>query len=317
MDNSSLNILVYGFYQNQNLGDDFFQDAFYKIFPQLNFKFVNKLTKEDLLKYDNIFFGGGSFVYSCINMEDNVFDILKTKNIFYIGIGIEKTIHNQHIELMKIAKLIATRSEEEFDNLIKLNENVLIIPDIVYSLKEDIEISNNNKILFIPNVSVVPNNKSEHWQHTSWNYFKSEISQALDELNYKIDFMAMSDAHKLNDNLAAAEIINLTICKPNILNKPKNFKETVELLSKYKMIITQRFHGIVLSEILNKNYISIYHHDKLKNSKPHNGESISYYGFNKNLFLSKINSLKESNYKPINSNIFKELNKQILNLLGV
>lgn len=315
MENHLLKVLVYGFYQKNNLGDDFFEDAFKSLFPFVKFKFVNEIKSKDLKEYDHVFFGGGSFVYDAIQVED--FNLLLDKNIFYIGIGVEKVIHEQHQLLMRKAKLIATRSNMAIFDLLKLNQNSFIIPDIVYAIPPTTSNMKVNKILYIPNGCVVPNNKSPHWMHNSWNYFKSEFSQFLDEANLPVDILPMCDSKDNNDIAAGYEVMNLSVNKNyNLLDKPLNFKSMTYEMSKYPIVITQRFHGIILSEILGKNYINIHHHDKLRQAKPHSGSAISYYGLTKDEMSLKFNIEKNKTKNPfIISNTFEDLSFKVKSIL--
>lgn len=308
-------ILVYGYYSGDyklgfNLGDELFIDAFKTLFPKFNFKFTNHITADMLKNISVIFFGGGSFLDGKPNITDDALNILKSKTILYIGIGAETNIHQYHIELMKIAKLIAIRSPDHLEKIKKLNNNAITIPDLIYSLF--ILFSNTSKeksILIIPNFAVVPQNNDPHWKHASWNYFKSEFSQFIDELidyNYLITFLSFCNNSDANDEFAAIEIMN------SMKNRKKCKKETAHHLNhiaKNKYIITQRYHGIILAELANKKHIVISHHDKLKNHSPKIGSFLSYYECSKtNLFNNFNEEIKKDYVKlPLKNNMFEEL----------
>src|SRR5579885_2609789 len=100
-------ILVYGWYNQGNVGDELFKEAFKHLFPEYQFIFIDKITKNSLKDVAAVFIGGGSFLYAPLNMEDGAFELLKQQKLFYIGMGPETAIHNEHVELMKGAKLIA------------------------------------------------------------------------------------------------------------------------------------------------------------------------------------------------------------------
>lgn len=320
------NIVVYGWYHQGNIGDDLFVDAFRNLFPNYKFTFVTRFTSASLKDADAVFFGGGSFLYAKPNISDADLEVLKSKKIFYIGVGIEADVHPIHLDLMSKAKLIATRSNEQVDRIKKINPNTLFIPDIVYSLQEQVMAPTpiQKTVLVMPNISVVPKRDDAHWKYASWTYFKSEFSQFLDGLiadKYHINFLPLCNNRTLDDKAAAIEIINMMSYRNYHSIKeipPANMAAISQILSQYSVIITQRFHGIVLAEMARVPYIAIHHHDKLKNSIPHEGKYVSYYGLNKQELIDQFNStikMKYSSVLPIESNIFKELQRSVDALL--
>lgn len=319
---NSNKVLVYGWYHQQNIGDDLFIQAFQRIFPELSFTFVNRITVSDLTDVSSVFFGGGSFVYDAPSMEPNALELLKQKSIFYIGIGIEGNIDPVHQQLMQLAKVIAIRSPNQLEQVLKLNENTMVVPDIVYSLaKTPIATQKKKTVLIIPNIIVVPNHGDPQWKHASWNYFKSEFCQFLDELliqGYKFDFLSMCSNNIINDLGASIEIINqMKNRKYNSIVEPESYQidYLINLFAQYEVIVTQRYHGIVLAQLARVPYISIHHHDKLKNSSIKEGSYLSYYGLNKQQLFSQFNCMKSKKFNEFQlteSNVFEELHDKVL-----
>lgn len=315
-----MEILVYGWYHSNNIGDDLFIQSFKKLFPSYNFYFVKEITENNLFNIDVIIFGGGSFLDSNPKISDNALNIIKNKIIMYIGVGTETAISPIHKDLIKISKLIASRSKN-IDNIKNLNSNIIQINDLVFSLKEDKkEISlNKNSILILPNSELLPTNTDSYIKNITWESFKSQFSQFLDfaiDNKYSIDFLSMCSNENINDNWAAREIINKMknrSSKYRLLEISSNFRTVSQLISQYDIIITQRFHGIVLSEIMNKKYIAIHHHDKLKNCSPASGNFISYYEISKDKLIENFNNLNEIKEIDINFNELKQRVFEILN----
>ena len=305
-----------------NLGDDLFMEAFRHLFPDFNFKFVDQIISQDLHNIDAVFIGGGSLLGDALNFkDDNTYQILKNKKIFYLGVGGETQIHPTHYQLIKIAKLIAIRNASQLNKFLKINTNTISIPDLVYCLPVNTKVKPISKsVLIMPNVMVVPQWHDPHWKHVAWNYFKSEFSQFLDEIvqdNFSISFLALCNNSQLNDNLAAAELVN-HMQHRNInyfLKAADNFTSAIDVISKYNIVITQRYHGIVLSEMAHAPHISISHHDKLKSSQ---GSVISFYGITKDKLREQFNYLlhtKVSNYLPIDTYLFEVLKNKVYELL--
>lgn len=317
-------VLIYGWYNKGNIGDELFKDAFKQLLPNCELSFVDKLNANDVINSDVIIFGGGSFLYDPPNIECDL-SILKSKKILYIGVGIENDINAIHLELMKNALLIATRSHDQFNRVYAINNNTLLIPDIVYALQNSVNKKSYNimsNVLILPNISVVPKWNSPNWQHVSWNYFKSEFSQFLDYLidsNCKVSFLSMCENDKESDSAAAIELIS-SMSKRNkySIYRPESFDDMQSILSDYDVIITQRYHGIVLAEMNRIKYIAIHHHDKIKNANPGEGKFIPYYGLNKNYLIEQFNLAKNMKYvksMPIESNIFERLKDTISSLI--
>lgn len=321
-----MKVLVYGWYYQGNVGDDLFIDAFKHLFPNIDFTFSDIITVELLENVDAVFFGGGSFLFGQPNIDDDALPILSSKKIFYLGVGVESIIHPIHEKLMASALLIATRSPEQVDRLKTINHNVKLIPDLVYSLQSQLSkpAKISKSVLIMTNIAVVPSHSDPHWKHASWDYFKSEFGQFLDwllESGYKPQLFAMCRGLRLDDDWASAELVNAMDNRSNrrfLLEKPVGIKEISDLCARHEIIITQRFHGIVLSEMTRTPYMAIHHHDKLKSTQPSDGTFISYYNSSKNSFINAFEqtiNMKFSDPMPIKSSIFEAFSKEVTNLI--
>lgn len=310
-----MKILVFGFFNKDNLGDELFKEAFKHLFPEFDLYFTDYITIELLKNKDAIFIGGGSFLDQNPTIQEGALIPLAKIPLFYIGIGAETTIHETHKNLMRRAKLIAIRSPH-LDKIKEINENVIEIPDIVYSLAS--KINNKNKIdksiLYIPNSLLLPKWNDPHWKHMSWSYWKLEIAQTFDYLienGYIISTYPMSINVKSNDNDAALEIFNMMHCNDRVLKlDPYNFNEfdkIISLFSRFSTIISQRYHGSILAEMAGAPYISIAHHDKLKQTYYNYGSFTSYFETSKSKLLNEIKNSYNQKIIPIDTNIFDGL----------
>jgi polysaccharide pyruvyl transferase WcaK-like protein len=239
----------------------------------------------------------------------------------YIGIGAETNIHPIHIELLKLSKLVAIRSKNLKD-IFKINPNTIHIPDLVYSLKNDIKSERKEKsVLILPNIHTVPQWLDPYWKHTTWNHFKVEFAQFLDYLidnAYNIDMFPMSTSVNENDKYAAYEIINHMKYRNNYIVNVI-YDNIIKLFSQYDMIITQRYHGMILSELARVPYLSIAHHDKLRNTSLSEGVFIDYYTISKDTFIKAFNktiSLKLNSKLPIDRHSFRTLKQKVNKILN-
>lgn len=318
-------VLVYGWYNQGNIGDNLFIEAYQHLFPHFQFTFTEIITADKLQDIEAVFFGGGSFLLDRPRIDDDALALLKTKNIFYLGIGVEGVIHPIHLELMAQASLIATRSPGQVDRLKLINPRVLSIPDLVYCLEAKVVFNSPIKksVLFLPNIAVVPHQSEPHWKHAAWDYFKSECCQFLDwlvENDCQLHFFSMCRGNKLNDDWASAALISHMDNRSSrfsLVQQPDSIADITALFSKYEIIITQRFHGIVLAEMIRSPYIAITHHDKFKPSPSNRGKFISYYNGSKHTFIEAFQQVRVNNNPTllIKSDMFKELVEEVLTLL--
>lgn len=314
-------VLVYGWYNQNNLGDELFKDAFKNLFPNFEFQFTDYIRVEHLKDIDAIFIGGGSLVGEPLRLASNIcLDDVKKHKIFYIGVGAETGFHpDTHGKLLPLAQLVALRSHANFDSIKSVNPNTIVINDLVYALTAPKVIEKKpNSVLVIPNILVVPKWNSPHWKHASWEYFKTEFAQYLDELldkKYTVDFLPFCVNNCWNDCFAAGELISRlsNIKEKCLLDKPETLESVIKTISSYQMVITQRFHGALLSDIAETPCLTIHHHDKLKNTI---GPQLSYYAFNKGRLWDETNNLlKNTPILPIDRNIYTTLRQTIIKLL--
>lgn len=308
-----MRVLVVGYYQHSNFGDDLFVEAFRHLFPEIEFVFTNHIAQQHLTGIDAIFFGGGSFLGEELKTKIPLDDI-KRYPLFYIGVGSETNLHTSHQSLLPLAKLVAIRTNANYERQLGINPNTIVIPDLVYALPRSFwrELKVPNSILFLPNINTVPDWKAPHYKHVSWDFFKNEAAQALDDLlgqGWGVDFFSMSLDPRQNDDYAAAEIINrMTTRKPKILQETI-LPKALALFASYQLIITQRYHGAILADLAYVPSITIHHHDKLKTTP---GEHLPFYGLTKGDLLQKINNApKESNSLPIDWQSFETLKQMV------
>lgn len=324
-----MKILVYGFYSKSNLGDQYFIQAFQKLFTEYEFTFSDKITEELFHSHDALFLGGGSFLDGQPKVHRDLLEKLPLKPILYIGVGAETDIHPWHKFLIRKASLVAIRSSKSLDKIKDLNKNTIVIPDLVYSLadKSLSAFPVKKSILYLPNSHNVSKWNDAAWKSSSWEYFKSECAQTFEYLinnGHSIDVLPMCSNSQHKDEFAAAEILNkMTSGSLNFLPfKEHSFSSLLKIFSKYELVISQRFHGLILSDMLGTPCINIHHHDKLKEFYSPFSKKLNYYGLSKSEILSAIDdaifvrSLKISDDNiGINSNVFEDLKEKVSTIL--
>lgn len=261
---------VLGWYNNKNLGDEAFRLAFYTLWPNHKFSFFNHPI--DWKDYDALIVGGGSLL-------DSDFKIGNTDiPIGLIGVGIGTTPNNSTMKLLERSKVALVRN----------NGFGIKCPDLVFSRSISSNKPKENKVTVMLNNHFCPNDKSVRWHDTAWHWFASEMAQSLDRIiesqGCQVSFFPMCTNDFQNDVRAASYVIDLMKHKKNVehLNHLMCLeKYMIDSIASSKLVITQRFHGMVFCSMLGVPFVSISGHEKmdfLANELGWKGH-VPYYGF--------------------------------------
>lgn len=312
-------VLAYGWYGRGNAGDELMKLALQELFRPRNviLRFINNIDIKDLKLasgefVDGIIFGGGSILDGAPNVKAAALDVLLNRKVpvFYLGVGSETAVNPVHESLLRIARVTAFRDKD--------------IPDLVYSLTTPELHKPDRGVLIVPNIEVIPTTESPHWMHVAWEQYKNEMAQTLDELidsNVKSEFLLMCQNSRMDDAWAATELIARMKRRSweKIVHRAGDDMSTCTLMSKFRVVVTQRYHGIILAEVAGVRYVSLDHHDKLKNATPHRGRHMSYYGVNKATLKSAISdAYNEDHITPhsVSHEIYDELADRVIAQMG-
>lgn len=297
-------ILVYGWYGNGNVGDELFRDVFRRLDPHARFTFVDKITHKDLHDKRAIIFGGGSFLYKEPRFE-SLYAFERVKNLpkAYIGVGIETEVHPTHVDLMKNSSFVSTRTQEGVKRLRELGIDAISTPDIVHLIPSISATRKQKSMMFVTNVETVPTWNAPSWALLAWERFKNETAQFLDERleqGWSLSFFSMCKNSRMNDLWPAYEIVSKMTRRSTkfemLQGNELSTEDVLKVFSKHTIVLSQRYHGLVLSEMVNTPSISIHHHDKLKFVDPFRGEKVSYYELCKRPLHAAVDLLEQRNF---------------------
>lgn len=284
-------VFVLGWYGHNNLGDEAFKDAFRRLWPNISFVFGDELS-EEINTYDALWIGGGSFL-------DNKLVGLDSVNlqipISFIGIGLNKSTRLENKALLLKAKKIIVRDSESTT----FCPSAIVAPDLVFSLPRDpclINLGKKQQVTILLNDFITPTNLSPEWVTFSYHRFINEFSEAcnaLIDLGYILHFIPMCTGN-VDDRRLAANVIGRISNKDKAIwyLRPVTLTELMLQISLSEFVVTQRFHGIVLSTICGIPFVSIRAHDKLASlTKDMNWSAdVNYYEFTKTRFSDVINN---------------------------
>ena len=317
----SSHVLAYGWYGRGNLGDELMYRALISLFhPRGVHVHANDHLTVDKLKHaKGVVFGGGSILWNAPSAEKEALDLLLSGKVpvFYMGVGVETGIHPTHQALMKVAKKVITRTpDREFDWM----------PDLVYSLDVAAALpapAQREGLLIVPNVEVLPTHANPHWMHVAWERYKDEFAQLLDDYvdkGIKPTFMLMCKNPNQDDLWAACELIARMRHRSTKFNfvKPEHELEAIMMMRSHQVVITQRFHGIVLAEAAGVAYVSVDHHDKLKQASPHRGERVEYHGANKSTLHAAIERARTQALDPfqLDPGVYGSLADEVVKIIN-
>lgn len=269
-----MKILIVGYYNHNNLGDDMFQDAFKKLLPlcQLTFIDIDNIKEVKLDSYDRIICGGGDIVNDYF-----------LENIKYIHENFKKPIYACSLGI-PYRELIQKNYLQYYDHVFVRNTSYLLdiqqvmgsqythyLPDIVmYNFPvNDKSINLKSRkmvgVFLASSLTPVINDLVDIFEHI------------LKNSEYKLHFVCFDtsdDAHddKINRKIAS----KLHHYKHRIITDNTRYtpEEMYNLISSFKFCICNRFHSHILSTLAAIPFIGIHYANKsllylLENNYPY------------------------------------------------
>lgn len=296
--------------------------------------------------FDVFIFGGGAIIddykYN-VNYQMSLGHILVNlslraitynKKVLLYGLSSNFSFNDE--EYIKKLRMISNgnvqfslRDNNSLETLKKFNINVdkiKLVHDIVlsnsYLMKFNKNVNNNSKKIKIGLIYICNEN----------NYLKlvditKGIIKSLNNYDYDLNFIPFYE-YTNNDTKYYQKIIEeIGNEKLNLKNFPNSFQETIDVLNNQDIIISMRYHGTLLSGILNKKTINIIfdEHRHYKNKCNYlkekykiddgtiNFSEIDSQSIEKLLLTLIKNKKKENNYDEV----LKEANEQIKKALSL
>lgn len=290
---------MYGWYGHSNVGDELMAEALRRILVGHELKFVSYIKNSDLADVDLVIVGGGSFLSFPLKMDGAAFASIGKKPIVYVGVGAETEVHSEQTWHIQRASAVFVRSTPS-ESFTSVRTDAILMPDLSLALQTTSFVKRpNRQILFIPNAQVLPTRTSPNWERASWDYFKSEAAQALDELivaGWKVTMAPFCDDANRRDSWACAELIahcserHKIHCLDASWYGDAAFEKVRPAFDAASVIVTQRYHGAVIAQSTGAPCVVVHHHDKLARIDSTVAKLVPYYGVQKNALKSAIES---------------------------
>lgn len=274
-----MNVFIFGWYGQNNLGDEIFKESFYYLFPNADLTFGNVIPPT-INSYDALWIGGGSFLDQPIDHIDSV-----NIPIYFIGVGINPVIPDCNKRALLRAKLIVCRDGKSFELSIN-KKNTCLASDLVFARDiQPLQEEKEDQITVILNDFLTPvGGTVPDWRSLSYYWFLQEFSKIMDRYalqGYKIKLIPMCVNPRFDDRRIAAAVQGRSVCphKYDWVLSPVSELELRTEISKSAFVITQRFHGLVYSIIEQTHCLTICTHDKFNSLiKDLNISGLDYYG---------------------------------------
>lgn len=274
-------------------------EALRRILVGHELKFVSYIKNSDLADVDLVIVGGGSFLSFPLKMDGAAFASIGKKPIVYVGVGAETEVHSEQTWHIQRASAVFVRSTPS-ESFTSVRTDAILMPDLSLALQTTSFVKRpNRQILFIPNAQVLPTRTSPNWERASWDYFKSEAAQALDELivaGWKVTMAPFCDDANRRDSWACAELIahcserHKIHCLDASWYGDAAFEKVRPAFDAASVIVTQRYHGAVIAQSTGAPCVVVHHHDKLARIDSTVAKLVPYYGVQKNALKSAIES---------------------------
>jgi polysaccharide pyruvyl transferase WcaK-like protein len=308
-------ILIYGWYGHSNVGDELMAEAMRSLLVGHELKFVDHIKHAELEQHDLVLIGGGSFLSMPVSMDGTSYTAISKKPVIYVGVGAETDVHHDHERLLKHASAVFVRSPAS-KQFAAIRSDAVLTPDISLALASpSFNKRPDRELLFIANSQVIPTRVSPNWQRAAWDYFKSETAQAIDELivgGWKVTMAPFCDDVNHRDSWACAELIahcveRLSVrCLSATWYDDAAFSKVRSAFDAHSVVVTQRYHGAIISQATGVPCVVVHHHDKLARLDPTVAKLVPYYGIHKDVLVSSIETAEVPT--PVtNSGIFSQV----------
>lgn len=263
-------ILVLGFYNRHNIGDEMYKMMIPQIFPQANFTFV---CTDDIFEipnhYDFVICGGGDIINAYFMQKIELLLSNYTGRVYGFSIGIPYESETRYLHLFDH---VFVRSLNDYKlACTELGSiNVTLIPDAAFALNTIHKQLTSKKIIGICLAQPAFHNNANA------KSIINNICNALSKYYYSnnnISFILLSFNHSKNkEEESDFYINNIIFDKLNKLNIPitnktdiTTFHNMIETINNCNIILGMRYHSIVFSLILNKPIIALYSCQKVHN----------------------------------------------------
>ncbi len=243
--------------------------------------------------------GGGSLLQnktSNLSLFYYLFILLTAKLLFKKTIifaqGIEPIngIFQTYITktIIKTTNFISVRDKNSFNLLKSWKLKPTLVSDPIYSIVENIKISNEKKGIMV---------QLRNFKNININFLE-DLATSIKKSDTKEDIGVFSFQDEIDEDICKKfiEILKRKNIKANYISN-KSIEKTIEIVNKSKYMITTRLHGVLISHALKTKTFALVYDKKVETfANELDIETINVYNYNKNEFIDKIKIFLNNDY---------------------
>jgi len=271
-----MNILFLGYYNHNNMGDDYFEFIFKKMFSNYNIFFIdpNKLDKIDN-NIDILICGGGDiindyFMNKIVSLKYEYELLNKKKLLTYaisIGVTYKLSIYQDKTHYLDIFDYFIVRNKIDAEILSNRygKDYVKYLPDIVHLISNYTENNlvnqHSQKVIGIfLTQTILNNNKNKNYNLEVYNFVKLIENIPESYIIHLVPFNIGKNQNE-NDSILNYRIYNLLTenTKKRVILKLFNLEQLLESFANkvYDIGICMRYHSHILSYTFKIPFISL------------------------------------------------------------
>ncbi len=263
MDCAILNILVYGFYDCGNCGDEAYKIAFRKLFPLYNFTFSHSL--DHTTAYDVIFVGGGDV------LTPTVLDKIQSlpQPVYALSIQGNEKIHIERLAKFKQV-LVRNRKSTNTTNYtpdfaFALESNKILGKQIIHTTFEKYDLY-QNVVGVVVNAHLFADidRKQSAADQMTFNKFAYDLAGVMDNVNASFLFIPFGTQMPWDDRISNGVVASRAkFWKKNaIIYNVLSPQNTLDVIAACDSLISMRLHASIFSTISHVPFIDITHNHK-------------------------------------------------------
>lgn len=296
-----MNILVFGWYNYGNCGDESYKLSFPQLFPQHTFKFVNKISQFEVANCDLIILGGGNVLKPSFFRE--LEKIPPDKDIYAVSVGAEQFYEGEYDRF----KHLYVRDQFTYDMLEGYPRT--LIPDFGFALKGDPVRGKNwikelfaaerldlhDKVVVVTLSAYLLSGGNDGLAREALHFmdFSYKFSHLVDEIPATFIFLPFHSRMPVDDRVSNSWVASKCKWWKKVYNEWRRLSvsDTLDVIAAADLVISTRLHCSLFAYSCGTPLIDITHHSKNKNFlKLINREqdSLFYWSLSREILQKKV-----------------------------
>ena len=302
-----MKILFYGWYENNNIGDESYRLSLPMLFPGCAPTFVNELSHELVGSHDLIVLGGGNVLNR--QFVRSLAPYRGVKPIYAVSVGCcDWSLTAEDFSIFtKI--IIRDRNSEHFLNGLGVKNQ--LIPDAAFMLSPQIEDGRElikrqfaqenaelmDKVVAVVVNAYIPRDGQSQLARDDFRFqmFSYDLADVCDRLKASCIFIPFGAKQPWDDRVSNGWVaMKCTLPQKNVVVYERYAPQQIlNIISAVDVVVSTRLHSTIFSLLSGTPFLDICHNDKNKffRKSISVGDYVDYWNFSRDVTLDKINGL--------------------------